>query len=235
MFKVTRLLILGVLLGAPAFADISVGYLSILADSPTSGLQELTISNVTGQGNCDPVEYTACTNLDFTDWTLTVNYTSSYYNSGAPAPTEPSPFVITEAGSALGDITPGSQNNTFDFDLCGGAGSCASGPGTTITSVEFSGQISPAAICLYDSGAGGCNNAAPNTFFANPNFDLVWNAASPGGSPYVDENSIYAQSSDITVTNQGGSNALPEPNQYFAIATILCALFILRSKFYKRA
>jgi hypothetical protein len=215
-----------VLLGAlPAFADsISLGYLSILADSPTGGEQELTINNLTGPDNCYS-SYPACTNLDFTNWTLTVDYTSSYYNGTGPS--EPTPFVFTSA--TYGDITPSSANNVFDFDLCGGAGSCADGPITTITSVEFSGQISPSSFCLFDPSVPGCNPITPVTFFADPNFDMVWNANSPLGSPYVDENSSYAQSPDITVTDQN-LNSTPEPGSLFLVTALLPFAWFARKK-----
>ena len=211
----------------PAFADsISVGYLSILSDSPTSGEQELTISNLTGPGNCY-ASYPACTNLDFTNWTLTVNYTSTYYNGTGPA--EPAPFVFTSATHG-GDLTPSSPNNTFDFDLCGGAGSCADpgSPITSITSVEFSGQISPSSFCLYDPSVLGCNPITPVTFFANPNFDLVWNGSSPQ-SPYVDENSNYAQSPDITVADQT-VNSAPEPRSIILLTALLPFVWFARRR-----
>jgi len=210
----------------PAFADaISLGYLSILADSPTGGEQELTINNLTGPGNCY-LSYPACTNLDFTNWTLTVNYTSGYYNGTGPA--EPTPFVFTSA--TYGDITPSSLNNVFDFDLCGGAGSCADrgSPITTITSVEFAGQISPSSFCLFDPSVPGCNLITPVTFFADPNFDLVWNGSSPQ-TPYVDENSSYAQSPDITVTDQT-LNSTPEPGSFFLVTALLPFAWFARRK-----
>jgi hypothetical protein len=213
----------------PAFADsISVGFLSILSDSPTPGDQELTVSNLTGPGNCSSFgpPYSACSNLDFTNWTLTVNYTSTYYNGSGPA--EPTPFVYTSATNG-GDITPSSANNVFDFDLCGGATSCAS-PITTITSVEFSGQISPASFCLYDPSVLGCNESNPVTFFANPNFDMVWNGNSPTGSPYVDESSVFsAQSPDIVVTDQT-VNLTPEPGSFFLLTALLPFAWFARSR-----
>ncbi|HEY3826889.1 MAG TPA: hypothetical protein VGL82_20160 [Bryobacteraceae bacterium] len=206
----------------PAFADISVGYLSILSDSPTPGEQELTINNLTGPGNCYS-SYPACTNLDFTNWTLTVNYTGSYYNGSGPV--EPSPFVYTSA--TYGDITPGSTNNVFDFDLCGGVYPCANldSPITTITSIEFSGQISPSSFCLFDPSANGCA-ANPTTFFADPNFDLVWNGGSPQ-LPLVDEDlNPYAQSPDITVTDQSTSTGTvtPEPDEFFPLVAFAALL-----------
>ncbi|HEY3826890.1 MAG TPA: hypothetical protein VGL82_20165 [Bryobacteraceae bacterium] len=211
----------------PAFADsISVGYLSILSDSPTPGEQELTINNLTGPGNCYS-SYPACTNLDFTNWTLTVDYTSSYYNGTGPA--EPTAFVYTSG--TFGDITPGSTNNVFDFDLCGGAASCANpdSPVTTITSIEFSGQISPSSFCLFDPAANGCNESSPVTFFANSNFDLVWNGSSPQ-LPLVDEDlNPYAQSPDITVTDQV-LNSAPEPGSFFLLTGVLPLAWFARSR-----
>ena len=218
----------------PAFADIySVGYLTNLAGTPTGGEQSVTIYNVTGPVDCAAYgpPYSACTNLNFTDWTLTVNYASDYYNQ-AGGPVEPAPFVFTDGGSGtyggFGDISAG-NSLSFAFDLCAGAATCSNpyDPDTQITSVEFSGQISPASFCLYDATFGGCNPITPTTFFANPNFNLVWNAASSTGGPYVndaytvgDYSSVYAQSPDITVTNQ--SNVVtPEPNGYLLTSALL--------------
>jgi hypothetical protein len=236
-----RLLVFTVLLfSVPVFADsISIGYISILADSPNNGEQQLTISNLTGDTNCVNYgpPYSACTSLDFTNWTLTVTYTSDYYNGTGPA--EPDPFVFTDSGSGpyggFGDITPSSANNVFDFDLCAGLSSCTNpdDPDTQITSVEFSGQISPSSFCLYDATVPGCNTEDPDTFFADPNFDMVWTNSSPGGSPYVDEDLFpYAQSPDITVSDEiPPSTSAPEPSTFSLLTAILpFAWFVRRSK-----
>src|SRR5215469_7010086 len=133
MLNCRRTAFIYLLLSVPAFgASISVGNLSILADSPTAGDQELTINNLTGPANCFS-DYPACTNLAFTNWTLTVHFTSTFYNTGSN-PSAPDPFIATSATNG-GDITPGSTNNVFDFDLCGGVdinNGCT--PATTITS-----------------------------------------------------------------------------------------------------
>ena len=223
-FKYLVLIVLAV--SVPVFADsISIGYLSILSDSPTGGEQEISVFNETGS-NCY-TSYTACTNLSFTNWTLTVNYTSSYYNGSGPK--EPAPLVYTDTGSSpfggFGDITPSSTNNVFDLDLCGGAGSCAT-PVTTVTSVVFSGTLSQSSFCLYDATVPGCNPTSPTTFFANPNFTMTWDGSSSGGSPYVDESSTqYAQSPDITVSNVVSPPppppSTPEPASFLLAAGLL--------------
>jgi hypothetical protein len=228
-------IIIGCLLTAPAFADpivatsVSVGNLSVLADpNGTPGDQQLQINNLTGPGNCY-ADYAACTNLDFTDWTLTVTFTSSYYNTGTN-PSLPDPFVVTSATN--GDITPSSLNNVFNFDLCGGiniGNNCT--PATTITSVEFSGQISPGSFCLYDTTVSGCNTTNPDIFFANPNFDLVWNGSSPD-TPYVDEDdNLYAASPDITVS---GQLSAPEPASLWLITGLLPFAWFARSRLIRR-
>jgi hypothetical protein len=232
---------MGMLFAVPAFADISVGYLSLLADNPTGGEQNLTISNVTGSADCDAVEYLSCTNLNFTNWTLTVNYTSDYYNFSGP--NVPSPLVFTDGGSGsyggFGDITAG-NSLSFPIDLCAGAGSCANpnNPDTQITSVEFSGQISPSAFCLYDIAASGCNLTNPTTFFANPNFDLIWTGA-PGVGPYVDEDSEFlyagAQSPDITVATQSNTVVTPEPGGFVLVTALLPFALFLRRKLVRRS
>ena len=203
----------------PAFADtVSVGYLSLLSDSPVSGLQELTVNNLTGNVNCQAygAPYEACSNLDFTGWTLTVDYLSDYYNPS------PGSFIYSDGVGGYGDIAPGSAS-VFDFDLCADQLTCADAgsPATQITSVEFSGQISSPSFCLYDATVPGCNASSPETFFANPNFDLVWNSNSATGGPYVDEaNSPYAQSPDIMVADQG-SGSMPEPSTFFLLTSLL--------------
>jgi hypothetical protein len=212
----------------PVFADsINIGYIANLSDSPTGGEQELAIYNLTGPANCQAGEYNACSNLNLTNWTLTVDYTSSYYTGTSVA--------YTDSGSGpyggFGDITPSSTNNVFDLDLCGGAASCTDidNPTTTITSVEFSGQISPSSICLYDASAGGCNGSNPTTFFGNPAFDLVWNGSSPQ-TPYVNEDNVaYAQSPDFAVTDQ--SSGVPEPSTFLLFVVLLpLARFARRSQ-----
>jgi hypothetical protein len=214
---------------------ISVGNISILADSPTAGDQEVTISNYTGPGNCS-ISYAACSSLDFIDWTLTVNYTSSYY-SGAPntggGPTEPNPFVTTSA--THGVISPSPANMVFDFDLCGGVniGNCT--PTTTITSIEFAGQIAPSSFCLFDQTANGCPLDPQNrtTFFANPNFDLIWNGSSPT-SPFVNETTTpFTTSPDITVTDQ--TPIAPEPGSFLLMASMLPLAWMVRRRRFKAA
>ncbi len=210
---------------APVFADsISVGFLNILADSPTVGSQEVTIFNETGS-NCWS-SYTACANLNFTNWTLTVTYTSSYYNGTGPA--EPSPLVYTDA-AGFGDITPGA-NPVFDFDLCGGLSSCVS-PVTTITQVEFKGQISPASFCLWNGTDGVCG---PTTFFADSHFDMIWNGSSPQ-SPYVDQSTvILSQSPDIIVNSASTVTppvtGTPEPGSLFLAASLIPVAWFGRRK-----
>ena len=201
------------------FGDtISVGNISILADSPIPGEQEVTINNLTGP-NCS-ISYAACSSLNFIDWDLTVTYTSSYYSGGSntgSGPAEANPVTFTSA--TYGDITPGSST-VFDFDLCGGV-DVGSGctPATTITSIEFSGQISPSSFCLYDATANGCPISNSTTFFASPGFDLVWNSSSPL-IPYVDETTTtYTYSPDITVVD-----GAPEPGSFLLFLTALFPL-----------
>ncbi len=216
------------LFSLPIFADsISVGYLQNLADSPNNGEQTITISNDTGAcvGNSP---YDSCTNLTFTDWTLTVNYTSDYYNASGPA--EPAPFVYTDFGAGpyggWGDILAQSSLS-FSFDLCAGLGSCLNpdSPDTQITSVEFAGQITPSSFCLSPDNS--CD-----TFTADPNFDLVWDGSSPVG-PYVDEGNFqFAQSPDITVNAaEVVSSSTPEPNTFLLLTALLpIAWFVRRPK-----
>lgn len=216
-----------VYLAGPLYGDtVSVGYLQILADNPSPGMQQVTIFNNTGTsssfftntGSGCTASYAACTNLSFTSWTLTVEYASSYYNGGG-GPNLPQPYVATSA--TFGDITNSSTNNVFNFDLCGsdpGYDNCT--PATTITSIEFSGEISSSTFCLYDDASGGCPTDHPITFIADPHFDMSWNDSSPQ-SPYVDENNPYTTSPDIMV------NAItPEPNS-FVMVTALLPPFVL--------
>ncbi len=107
---------MGLIFSVYGFADtISIGSLAILADSPTLGDQELTISNLTGS-NCS-ADYAACTNVNFTNWTLTVNYTSSYYNNGG-GPAEPAPFVFMSSDAGRGNILRARRPATYSISTC---------------------------------------------------------------------------------------------------------------------
>ena len=174
---------------------ISVGSISLSSDFPLLGEQEISIFNLTGSAGCDAF-YPVCSNLAFQDWTLTVNYQSTLYNQGGGSPSLPSPYVV-QWQSSLDDILPWAPA-VFDFDLCGSADvtSCAS-PTTTISSIVFSGSISPASFPL----SGGAN------FFADPAFSvtLVPSNSYPGD---------YFEAQDITLRDQS-VNVLPTPEPSF--------------------
>lgn len=244
------LLLVSLLFAMPIFADVySVGYLTNTAGSPIPGEQQLTIYNVTGPSNLTGCEaygppFSACSNLTFTNWTLTVDYTSDYYSPGAPGSPASGSLVFTDGGSGpygnLGDINAGSSLALPGIDLCGGSAVCANpyAPDTQITSVQFTGQISPASFTLCDNSVPTCSGPTATTFFANPNFSLTWNASSPpggsfaSGGPYVDDgyavgnfDNFSATSPDITVTDQ---NVLtPEPNGYVLSTALLPFLLFL--------
>ena len=61
-------------------------------------------------------------------------------------------------------------------------------------------------------------------FFANPNFDLVWKESILNGGPYVDEDLYpYAQSPDITISDQVVVSSTPEPATFILFASLLPA------------
>jgi len=185
---------------------IPIGSISLSSDFPLIGEQEISIFNLTGSAGCYAL-YPVCSNLAFQNWTLTVNYQSSLYNQGSGSPSLPSPYVV-QWQSSLDDILPGAPA-VFDFDLCGSADvtSCAT-PTTRISSIVFSGSISPTSFPL----SGGAS------FFAEPAFSvtLVPSDSYPGD---------YYEAQDITVSDQSiDSIVTPEPTFYWALAGALSIL-----------
>ena len=81
-FWAVRVVSLSLFLLAAASLQASqdyIGWLSLMADSPVTDLQQISVTNQTGSLLCS-VDYAACDNLSFLDWTLTVNFAL-----GAPA------------------------------------------------------------------------------------------------------------------------------------------------------
>lgn len=185
---------------ASAYGDIPVVNVSISADTPNSGIQEILITNETGPLNGCNSYYLVCDNLAITNWTLTVDYTSTYYNGTGPS--LPTPDVVQWQGP--GDNILPTGNLGFDFDLCGTTSvpNC-SAPTTTITEIDFTGSLDQSIFTIYDPTANGGAGGPGPTFFANPDFSLTFapSAGFPGD---------YFESQDGFVGSQ--SNVLPEPN-----------------------
>jgi hypothetical protein len=244
--KVLSFVLLTLPFAAPVFADsVSVGYLINQAGSPTGGEQQITVFNVTGASDLSGCEaygppFSACSNLTFTDWTLTVNYTSDYYSPGTGS------VVYSDSGSGpyggFGDIDAGGSLTLPALDLCANQAVCDTplDPDTQITSVVFSGEITPDSFTLCDNTVPTCAGTTAATFFADPDFSLTWNSASPtGGSfatggPYVDDgyevgnyDNYTAESPDITVTDQVSAET-PEPGGFLLVTGALPFLFVRR-------
>ena len=194
---------------------IPIGSISLSSDFPLIGEQEISIFNLTGSAGCYAL-YPVCSNLAFQNWTLTVNYQSSLYNQGSGSPSLPSPYVV-QWQSSLDDILPGAPA-VFDFDLCGSADvtSCAA-PTTTISSIVFSGSISPTNFPL----SGGAN------FFADPAFSVT---LVPSNSYPSD----YFEAQDITVRDQSiNISPTPEPSFYGVLAAAISVVLVCKRRISK--
>jgi hypothetical protein len=215
--RIHTLLVLLVLDCALTFGDIPVVNVSISADTPNSGIQEVLLTNETGPFNGCNSYYLVCDNLAIQNWTLTVDYTSTYYNSST-GPSLPVPYVVQGQGPG-NNILP-SGNLGFDFDLCGTTSvpNCSS-PTTTITEIDFSGSLDQSIFTIYDPTANGGAGGPGPTFFANPDFSLIFlpSAGFPGD---------YFESMDGFVGSQ--NNVLPEPQYSLLVFGGLVALLWLR-------
>jgi hypothetical protein len=195
---------------------VPVVNVSLSADVPGNGLQEILVTNETGSSSGCNAVYGVCDSLAISNWTLTVNYTSSYY--GGAGPSLPSPFVAQWQSSA-DDILP-TAPFAVDFDLCGSVpvASCSS-PTTTISSIDFSGTLSQSSFTVFDPSANGGAGGPGPTFFADPaiSFSLTPSAGFPG---------TYYESVDGSVSDQGVSGA-PEPDSalllLFGLGAVLAA------------
>jgi hypothetical protein len=179
---------------------IPVVNVSLSADFPSPGVQEIEITNETGATNGCNGYYLVCDNLAIQDWTLTVDYTSTYYNQGT-GPSLASPYVLQWQSSA-DNILP-TAYLAVDLDLCGTTSvpDCSSNT-TTITEIDFSGSLDQSSFTIYDPNADGGAGGPGPTFFANPNFSLTF----PPSSAYPGD---YFESQDGSVSDQ--TNVLPEP------------------------
>jgi hypothetical protein len=200
-------------------ATITVGALSLTADFALIGEQEIGIANLTGSAGCNAFNQ-ACSNLAFQNWTLTVNYQSTFYNQGGGSPTLPSPYVVHWLTTA-DDILPGAPA-TFDLDLCNGADvfTCSART-TTITSIVLSGNINPASFQLFDPNANGGAGGPGATITASPGISvtLVPSSSYPGD---------FFESQDIGVSEQT-QTSVPEPTGFWLTAACLPLLRFLRS------
>ena len=215
----------GLLLLTPsrASADIApVGIISLNTDFPLTGEQEIDITNMTGPvDGCNSL-YPSCTGLSLTDWTLTVNYTSTFYNQpGNPALA--TPYVLQWQSSA-DDIAPGAPL-TVDLDLCGSLDvfSCPT-PTTTVTSIVFTGEINPVNFPLFDPTADGGLGGPGATFFSDGTFSAVL-------TPSLAFPSDFFESQDITVSSLGVSPT-PEPTSVWLLGALLLVLgiFVIRKR-----
>jgi len=219
---VKRAALLCLLISSAACAgQIPVINLSLSADVPSSGLQELAITNETGTGNgCGP-SYPVCDALAITNWTLTVTYTSTYYNSAGPALA--TPYVLHWQNS--GDNILATAAKTIDFDLCGtlSVSNCTAQT-TTITAIDFTGTLDQSSFAIYDPAANGGSGGPGPTFFADP---AVTASLVPSGFP-----ADYLESADGYVSDQA-SSATPEPGTTLLFAGSL-ALWLASSRRLRR-
>lgn len=208
----SALAVLIVLTCSVAFGDLlPIANVSISADFPSSGVQELDITNETGPANGCNSYYLVCDALSIENWTLTVSYTSSYYNVTGPSLASP---YVAKWQSGADDILP-TAPLAFDFDLCGSNSvpDCSS-PTTTITQIDFSGTLDQSSFTIYDPTANGGAGGPGPTFFANPSFSVVLqpSPAFPGD---------YFESQDAFVSNQ---SVVPEPQFKLFLIGMLAVL-----------
>ncbi len=192
------------LLAAPASyaANLpAVINLSLSADLPSNGLQELAITNETGSSNGCSAMYEVCDTLAITNWTLTLTYTSTFYNN--PTPVLASPYVLHWQNS--GDNILATAAKTLDFDLCNGASvsSCTT-PTTVITRIDFTGTLDQSSFAIFDPAANGGTGGPGPTFFANPTFSVTL-------TPTGDYPGNYFESTDGYVADQAQNVVAPEP------------------------
>ena len=188
----------GIVLPATA-GSIPIATLSLFADFPGNGLQELSITNQTGIANGCNAFYVVCDTLAITDWTLTVTYTSSYYNASG-GPSLPTPYTAQWASSA-DDILP-TLALAIDFDLCNTLDitTCPT-PTTAISKIEFHGRVDQSSFAIFDAASNGGAGGAGPLFFADQDFDIT---LIPSGSFPAN---IY-ESQDGSLADQ---STVPEP------------------------
>ena len=209
---VYALLALTLSAGCLSAASIPVVNISINADIPNTGGQEIQIVNETGLTNGCGAYYQVCDQLNIVDWALTVHYTSSYYNSPGN-PILPSPFTSTWSSSA---DNIGTSPLAFDFDLCSGVSALSCGtPTTTITEIDFSGQLDQSSFTIYDPNANSGAGGPGPTFFSNPSFSVV---LTPTGSFPAD----FVESTDGSVSDQ--ISVTPEPSSTLLLLSGFLAL-----------
>ena len=195
---------------------IPVGSVSLNADFPLVGEQAIVVTNLTGLVDGCNSFYPACSDLAVTAWKLTVDYTSTFYNQSAN-PSLASPYVL-QWQSGVDDIEPGASL-TVAMDLCNGVdvSDCATST-TTLTSISFSGEISPASFAIYDPTANGGSGGPGAAFFSAGTFSTTFTPTS--GFP-----NDFFEAKDITV----GATAAPEPSSIWLLG-LLSAFFICKSR-----
>ena len=196
------LVVLTVLFSTSAFAgQIPVINLSLSADLPSNGIQELALTNETGSGRGCNSAYVVCDALEITNWTLTITYSSSFYNNSGPALA--TPFVLHWQGS--NDNLVSTADTLLDFDLCNGAdvSSCTT-PTTTISRIDFTGTLDQSSFAIFDPAANGGAGGAGPTFFSDGVVTATFIV--PSGFPRS-----YAEQQDGYVSDQAQNAVTPEP------------------------
>jgi hypothetical protein len=212
------LLVLAVLSASAFGGQIPIVNVSLSADIPSSGEQEIAITNETGTTNGCNSYYVVCDNLAIQNWTLTVDYTSTYYNGSGPSLASP---YVAQWQSSGDDILP-TAALAIDFDLCGAdsVSNCSSET-TIITEIDFSGSLSQNSFTVFDPNANGGAGGPGPTFFANPDFSLTF-------LPSANFPADYFESQDGFVGSQ--TNGTPEPQTVLLVLGGLGALGWLRRR-----
>lgn len=183
---------------------IDIGELQLFSNTPSSGNQQLQLFNMTGS-NCDAT-YAVCSNLNITNWSLTVEYN---YLGGA---TQSKTFTAGAADAigpydlGVGPYT-GQASNPWTFDESCTPGTCPPFD-TVITLVTFTGSIGTNDPTVLNNLFG----APGSTFFASPTFTVQYTPQ----TSQLDLGNNYAFYDPVELlvnsSSGGGAGTVPEPS-----------------------
>ncbi len=224
---------------------VAIGQLQL---GDNDGYQTISFFNNTGaSAGCGigGSEYLACTSVDITSWTLTVDFTNE--NLGDPDPSYPnnlsSPLVFT--GGSGDTITPfdgttpftGGVSGTWQIPLSfenSDEPDCGPTCDYQITEIDFSGNIDPSdlPIRLYSGQTyDGSDPSTYTTFNAASSFSFTWLVPASDYTALSDP-AFFSDAADVLI---GDESATPEPSTYLLVVAALLALCAYNSRKFIRA